>query len=46
MNPNLNHARFVPDKNTGRPAGIVATRRMPIDAVGCSQAPSRGKHPA
>jgi hypothetical protein len=36
MNPNLNFAQFVPNKNTGRPAGIVSARRMPeaIDAVG------------
>lgn len=36
MNPNLNYAQFVPNKNTGRPAGIVSTRQMPeaMDAVG------------
>ena len=36
MNPNLNYAQFVPNKNNGRPAGIVSARQMPeaIDAVG------------
>ena len=36
MNPNLNFAQFVPNENTGRPAGIVSARQMPeaIDAVG------------
>ncbi|MDR3734142.1 MAG: alginate lyase family protein [Acidobacteriaceae bacterium] len=36
MNPNLNYAQFVPGKNTGRPAGIVAARQMPqtLDAIG------------
>src|SRR5579883_2945217 len=36
MNPNLDYAQFVPNKNNGRAAGIVSARRMPeaIDAVG------------
>jgi len=36
MNPNLNYAQFVPNRNNGRPAGIVSARRMPeaVDAVG------------
>ena len=36
MNPNLNYAQFVPNKNTGRPAGIISSRQMPeaIDAAG------------
>lgn len=36
MNPNLTYAQFVPNKNNGRPAGIVAARQMPeaLDAVG------------
>jgi len=36
MNPNLNFAQFVPGKNTGRAAGIVAARQMPqaLDAIG------------
>lgn len=36
MNPNLNYAQFVPNKNNGRPAGIVSSRRMPeaVDAAG------------
>ena len=36
MNPNLNYAQFIPNKNTGRGAGIVSFRQMPeaIDAVG------------
>ena len=36
MNPNLNYAQFVPNKNNGRSAGIVSARRMPeaIDAIG------------
>lgn len=36
MNPNLTYAQFVPNKNSGRAAGIVSARRMPevIDAVG------------
>ena len=36
MNPNLNYAQFVPNKNNGRPAGIVSFRELPqaIDAVG------------
>jgi len=36
MNPNLTYAQFVPNKNNGRPAGIVSARVMPeaLDAVG------------
>jgi hypothetical protein len=36
MNPNLTYAQFVPNKNNGRPAGIVSARQMPevLDAVG------------
>jgi hypothetical protein len=36
MNPNLRYAQFVPNKNDGRPAGIVSARNMPeaLDAVG------------
>lgn len=36
MNPNLNYAQFIPNKNTGRGAGIVSFRHIPkaIDAVG------------
>jgi hypothetical protein len=36
MNPNLNYAQFIPNKNNGRAAGIVSSREMPeaIDAVG------------
>jgi hypothetical protein len=36
MNPNLNYAQFIPNRNSGRAAGIVSARQMPeaIDAVG------------
>ncbi len=36
MNPNLKYAQFIPNKNIGRPAGIVSARQMPeaIDALG------------
>lgn len=36
MNPNLNYAQFVPNRNNGRASGIVSSRQMPeaIDAVG------------
>jgi len=36
MHPNLNFAQYVPGKNTGRDAGIVSARTMPLalDAVG------------